>query len=120
MTPATVHYSEVQHVQEQRQQAFDAAPVAHPGRFVGGRPTPPQLPKEVWINQPQQTHDQPNPSAEPAASEQQPGAQAASRAERAAALDASEHLVILEQPLVPVDVASIFLPKFEPELCQSP
>ena len=120
MTPATVHYSEVQRVQEQRQQALDAAYAAHPERFVGGRPTPPQLPKEVWINQPQQTHDQPNPSAEPAASEQQPGAQAASRAERAAALDASEHLVILEQPLVPVDVASIFLPKFEPELCQSP
>ena len=118
MTPATVHYGEAQRVNDRRQQTLDAAYAAHPERFVGGRPTPPQLPQEVWINQPQKAHDEFAHSAGPAASDRLPGAQAASRAKSEASLDADEHLAILEQPLVPVDETSIFHPKFEPELCQ--
>jgi putative transposase len=119
MTPATVHYGEVQHVNQRRQKTLDAAYAVHPERFVGGRPTPPQLPKEVWINQPQHEHGESAPLAGPAASHRQPGAQAGSRAKSDASLDADEHLAILEQPLVPVDETSIFHPKFERELCQS-
>ena len=119
MTPAVVHYDEVQHVNERRQQTLDAAYAQHPERFVGGKPTSPQLPKEVWINQPKQAHDEFAHLAGPAASDRQPGAQAGSRAKSEASLDADEHLVILEQPLVPVDETSIFHPKFERELCQS-
>jgi putative transposase len=119
MTPATVHYGQVESVNERRQQALDAAYAAHPERFVGGRPTPPQLPKEVWINQPKQAHDEAAHPAGPAASDRQPGAQAGSRAKSEASLDAGEHLAIVEQTLVPVDETSIFYPKFEPELCQS-
>lgn len=119
MTPATVHYDEVQHVNERRQQTLDAAYAEYPERFVGGRPTSPQLPQEVWINQPKSEHNESIHSAGPAASDREPGAQAGSRAKSAASLDAGEHLAILEQPLVPVDEMSIFYPKFERELCQS-
>jgi putative transposase len=122
MTPATVHYDEVEYVQERRQQTLNAAYAAHPERFVGGRPIPPQLPKEVWINQPKGEHSASIQSSGPAASDRQPGAQAGSRVangQAQRALDAAEHLAILEQPLDPVDEMSFFLPKFEPELCQS-
>jgi putative transposase len=120
MTPATVHYGQAQHVHERRQKTLDAAYAAHPQRFVGGRPTPPQLPQEVWINQPKKAHDEFAHLAGPAASDRQPGTQARSMAKSEASLDAAEQLAILEQPLVPVDETSIFHPKFEPELCQSP
>ena len=119
MTPATVHYGQVEAEREQRQRVLDAAYVAHPERFVGGRPTPPELPKEVWINQPKREHEETNLLAGPEASDREPGAQAASRAKSEASLDAGEHLAILEQPLAPADEISIFLPKFEPELCQN-
>jgi putative transposase len=119
MTPATVHYGHVEHVRAQRQHALEAAYAAHPERFVAGRPTSPELPKEVWINQPRKAHDERTPSAGPAASDREPGAQAGSRAESAASLDADEHLASLERALVPADEASIFLPKLQPELCQS-
>jgi putative transposase len=119
MTPATVHYGEVQRVQKRRQRTLDAAYDAHPERFVSGRPSPPQLPQEVWINQPKQVHEEFAQLAGAAANDRQPGAQAGSRAKSAASLEADEHLAILEQPLVPVDETSIFHPKFEPELCQS-
>ena len=119
MTPATVHYGQVEAEREQRQRVLDAAYVAHPERFVGGRPTPPELPKEVWINQPKREHEEINLLAGPEASDREPGAQAASRAKSEASLDADEHLAILEQPLASADEISISLPKFEPELCQS-
>lgn len=119
MTPATVHYGQVEGVRGRRQRVLDAAYATHPERFVGGRPTPPELPKEVWINQPKKEHNDNNLLAGPAASDREPGAQDGSRAESEASLDASEHLAILEQPLVPADETSIFFPKFEPELCQS-
>lgn len=69
MTPATVHYGQVESVRKRRQEALDAAYAAHPERFVGGRPTPPDLPKEVWINQPEGKHDDADLSAGPATSE---------------------------------------------------
>jgi putative transposase len=53
MTPATVHYGQAEALRAQRQQVLLEAYTAHPERFVRGRPTPPPLPKEVWINKPQ-------------------------------------------------------------------
>lgn len=53
MTPATVHYGQAEAVRAQRQQVLLEAYTAHPERFVRGQPTPPVLPKEVWINKPQ-------------------------------------------------------------------
>ena len=82
MTPATVHYDEVAQVRAQRQQALNAAYVAHPERFVKGRPTAPAPPKEVWINRPQRNHDDKTLADEPATSTREPGAQATSRAKR--------------------------------------
>jgi len=118
MTPAMVHYGQVESVQEQRQAVLDAAYMDHPERFVGGRPTPPQVPEEVWINQPREGQDGSPDSEGPAVSEKEPGAQAGSR-ESKATLDAGEHLATLERPLVPAAETSIFLPKLEQELCQS-
>ncbi len=53
MTPATVHYGQAEAVRTRRQQVLLEAYTAHPERFVRGQPTPPALPKEVWINKPQ-------------------------------------------------------------------
>jgi transposase InsO family protein len=118
MTPATVHYGQVKSVRERRQAVLDAAYAAHPERFVAGRPTPLELPKEVWINQPKGEHEKVDFSAGPAASEREPGAQDASRAPTAS-LDADEHLATLKRALVLADESSIFFLKFESELCQS-
>ena len=100
MAPAVVHYGRAESAQEQRQQVLDEAYAAHPERFVGGRPTPPQLPEEVWINQPNEEQDEATFSAGPAASDEDPDAQAASRVKSESSLDANEHLVIVEQPPV--------------------
>ena len=53
MTPAVVHHGLAEAVCTQRRQVLQAAYETHPERFVHGMPTPPELPKEVWINQPQ-------------------------------------------------------------------
>jgi putative transposase len=53
MTPAMVHYGLAPAVRDSRQMVLDAAYSAHPERFVRRPPTPPPLPKEVWINKPQ-------------------------------------------------------------------
>jgi len=119
MTPATVHYGQVEDVRARRQSALDAAYAAHPERFVGGRPTPAELPEEVWINQPKREHEKADLLAGSAASGRKPGTQAGSRAKSAMSLDADEHLATLKRPLVQADETSIFLPKFELELCQS-
>jgi len=118
MTPAMVHYGQAESVQEQRQQVLDAAYMDHPGRFVGGRPTPPQLPKEVWINQPRKAHDDVPHWDGPAVNETKPGAKAVSR-ESEATFEADEHLATLELPPVPAGVTSIFLPKPVFELCRN-
>ena len=52
LTPAVVHYGLADQVQAQRQQVLLSAYSQHPERFVKGPPTPPALPKVVWINQP--------------------------------------------------------------------
>jgi putative transposase len=53
MTPATVHHGQAETVRRQRQRVLLAAYAAHPERFVRGVPVPPELPNEVWINEPQ-------------------------------------------------------------------
>jgi len=52
LTPATVHFGNVQTVLEARQQTLDAAYEANPERFVRGRPTVASPPTQVWINRP--------------------------------------------------------------------
>jgi putative transposase len=52
LTPAMVHHGSADTVLAHRQQVLQAAYGAHPERFVRGLPTPPELPQEVWINQP--------------------------------------------------------------------
>jgi putative transposase len=111
MTPAMVHHGLAEAVYTHRQRVLQAAYEAHPERFVRGMPTPPALPKEVWINQPQSgTVELHNPAAVPAPDPTQPGAQAVSRVAEgqagvvlhARSLDTGEHLATvgkaLEQP----------------------
>ena len=90
MTPAVVHHGLAEAVYDHRQRVLQAAYEAHPERFVRGMPTPPELPKEVWINQP--SEDDVAVSPPPPT---QPGAQATSRmtaGKAAASLDVAEHL----------------------------
>lgn len=115
MTPATVHYGQVETVYQQRQQVLAAAYAAHPERFVRGKPKPSRPSEEVWINQPQDMH-QVTDLARSAASDREPGAQDVSRAKSAASLDAAEHLAILERPLDQPDLIDLFFPKFAREL----
>jgi putative transposase len=119
MTPATVHYGQVESVKQKRQQVLDAAYAAHPERFVGGRPTPPQLPREVWINQPMKEHDEIGHSAESGTSDIQPETQARSSDLMLLNLDEREHLTRPEQALDQTDKMSILHSKLQPELSQS-
>ena len=57
MTPAMVHYGLAPAIRENRQLVLDAAYAAHPDRFVRRPPTPLPLPKEVWINKPQNSDE---------------------------------------------------------------
>ena len=52
LTPQTVHYGHAEDALRARQEVLTTAYQAHPERFVGGAPTPPQLPEHVWINRP--------------------------------------------------------------------
>lgn len=121
MTPAAVHYGQAEVVWQQRQAIVMAAYRDHPERFVGGKPSLPKVPDEVWINPPESEHqtEKTEELADAAASAREPGAQAGSREKSAAALDAGKHLAILEQPLHPLDGIVICFPKFECELSQS-
>ena len=120
LTPASVHYDRVTEVLAQRRGVLDAAYAAHPERFVGGPPQPKEPPHKVWINQPQPEPVRP-PSFSGAGTEPpQPGAQAGSRAESAASLDAAEHLATIGGALPrqdPKEAQSLHL--LEAELCQS-
>jgi len=58
MTPAMVHYGSAPVIRANRQLVLDAAYRDHPERFVRRPPTPPQLPKEVWINKPPNSDDE--------------------------------------------------------------
>jgi transposase InsO family protein len=63
MTPQDVHYQRTEQVLATRQQTLDAAFKAHPNRFKGRPPCPPQPPAAVWINPPTtSTTDHPEPS----------------------------------------------------------
>jgi putative transposase len=95
MTPAVVHYGQAEAVQAQRQQVLAAAYTRHPERFVKGPPLAPSVPQAVWINPPQDTA-----FSAAASRELQPGAQPGSRV-GAAALEAGEHLAIIEGTLWP-------------------
>jgi putative transposase len=52
MSPSMVHHGAAVSIRENRQIVLDAAYRDHPERFVHRPPSPPQLPKEVWINKP--------------------------------------------------------------------
>jgi putative transposase len=51
-TPADVHAGRHLQLTLARQRVLDHAYLAHPQRFVRGRPRPPVVPQEVWINRP--------------------------------------------------------------------
>lgn len=52
LTPAQVHYGQVDLVVNQRQAVLDAAHAAHPERFVTKPPVAKRPPDEAWINRP--------------------------------------------------------------------
>lgn len=99
MTPATVHYNQVDEVYEKRQRVLDAAYAAHPERFVGGRPTPPKAPEVVWINRPRDSQTTID-LAGSAGSNKEPEAQNVSRMPEGKAkrsLDVTEPLATTER-----------------------
>ncbi len=55
LTPDAVHHGLTDELQATRQHVLDDAYSRHPERFVNGRPQPPKIPSEVWINQPNNT-----------------------------------------------------------------
>lgn len=55
LTPDSVHYGRTQQIQADRQHVLDHAYRNHPERFVKGKPRPPHVPDQVWINQPNNT-----------------------------------------------------------------
>ena len=52
-----VHFGHAPAIREKRQAVLDAAYAAHPDRFVRRPPIPLPLPKEVWINKPQNSDE---------------------------------------------------------------
>lgn len=52
-TPHEVHTGRAAATREHRAAILDDAFLAHPERFTRGRPAPPPLPTEVWINKPE-------------------------------------------------------------------
>ncbi|UCF41630.1 MAG: IS3 family transposase [Gemmatimonadota bacterium] len=52
LTPHDVHYGLAEAKIAERARVLAVAYAAHPERFPRGLPTPPELPKEVWINKP--------------------------------------------------------------------
>ncbi len=52
MTPAALHFGHAQSIVQQRQAVLDDAFTHHPERFVRGQPHPPDVPTQLWINQP--------------------------------------------------------------------
>ena len=52
MTPAMVHFGRSSAIDDQRRRVLRAAYAAHPERFKGCLPTPPELPEVVGINLP--------------------------------------------------------------------
>ena len=52
MTPEVVHHDIATVMFRQRELTLEAAFNAHPKRFKGNVPRPPELPTAVWINPP--------------------------------------------------------------------
>jgi len=52
LTPADVHHGRAEQITSARAAVLDSAYTAHPERFVGKHPEPPQLPDAAWINKP--------------------------------------------------------------------
>ena len=52
MTPHSMHYGDANAMLATRQAALDGAFLAHPKRFKGKSPHPPELPTAAWINPP--------------------------------------------------------------------
>lgn len=57
LTPADVHYQRADAIIAARQHALDLAHVAHPERFVRGRPKHPSPPTAAWINPPRASEE---------------------------------------------------------------
>ena len=57
MTPAALHYGTAHMLHDKRQTVLAQAYAAHPERFVRGQPRAPDLPEEVWINEPKRVED---------------------------------------------------------------
>jgi putative transposase len=114
MTPAMVHHGLAEIVYAHRQQVLRAAYKAHPERFVRGMPTPPEVPQEVWINQPQED-DIAVPAPDPA----QPGAQAVSRAKSEGSLDTAEHLATVGAAVEQPSWTKLFDTNISPELSKN-
>jgi len=79
MTPAAVHDGRAEEIYDQRREVLAAAYAQHPERFGRGEPVVAKVPGEVWINPPQEGHETISLAA-PAAGENEPVAQAVSRA----------------------------------------
>ncbi len=60
MTPASVHEGTAAAIRAQRALTLDAAFAAHPRRFKGIAPQPPQLPTAAWINPPKKETTSPS------------------------------------------------------------
>ena len=119
MTPETVHYGRVESVRRKRQEVLDAAYAAHPERFVGGRPTPPQLPRKVWINQPAKEHDEVSHSVGSATSGIESGTQAEASNLTLISSDESEYRTTVRRVRKEINKSRIPHSKFQPELSQS-
>ena len=57
LTPASVHFGHAPQILAKRQSVLEQAFRLHPERFVAGQPHPLPLPTSVWINPPQDPHD---------------------------------------------------------------
>lgn len=55
LTPTMVHHGAAQQVTERRAAILADAYARHPERFVNGQPYPQPIPKNVWINRPDDT-----------------------------------------------------------------
>ena len=55
LPPAVVHYGQSEEILEARRQVLAAAYEKHPERFVAGKPVVKPVPREVWINKPDES-----------------------------------------------------------------
>ena len=80
LTPAIVHYGQVDTILDQRQRVLKAAYAAHPERFVNKPPKPLPGPTEVWINPPHPTPENENqPLIETQGPQEQPNTESEPR-----------------------------------------